>query len=159
MKGQKTVNLCWDELYAKIFAAALSVTRDKNTAEEIAQETCIKIHQNQQSFRGESQFFTWAYAMMLNTYRDYCRQAKRHWNNSLGKLKELGSSFDFSEYVAACSLLDKLPRLQKKIFILREYYGLSYQEIARITRCSMDSVRTRLYRARKQLSNWTALDT
>ncbi len=159
MEQQRMLDFSWPELYQKLFAAAMGITGDRHTAEELTQETCLKIHQKHDGFRGESQFFTWAYAMLLNQYRDYCRQAKRRLHLSLARVKTLSNSVDFSEYIAACSLLDKLPQLQKQMFILREFYGCSYQEIASLTRCSLESVRTRLYRTRKQLAQWTIIDT
>lgn len=155
MKQRERMDAMWKELRQRVFAAAVNLTGNRHEAEDLAQEACLKIHLRMGDFRGESQFFTWAYSVLVNSYRDRCRQAKRRLETSLSRVKEITQSLDISDLVTARSLVDKLPKMQKKIFLLREFYGYSYREIAKITHCSLESVRTRLYRARKQLAQWS----
>lgn len=155
MEQRERMEVMWKDLRQRVYAAAMSLTGNRYEAEDLAQEACLKIHLRMSEFRGESQFFTWAYSVLVNLYRDQCRQAKRRLETSLSRVKEITHSLDISELITARSLVDKLPQLQKKMFLLRECYGFSYREIAKITHCSLESVRTRLYRARKQLSQWS----
>lgn len=155
MECKEKMEAMWRDLRQRIFAAAIGLTGNRHEAEDLAQEACLKIHLGMEGFRGESQFFTWAYSVLANQYRDQCRLAKRKLELSLTRARDAAKSLDFSDLVVARTLVDKLPRLQKKVFLLKEYYGYSYQEIAKLTQSSLESVRARLYRARKQLAQWS----
>lgn len=141
----------WAELRARVFSVAIGLTGNHCEAEDLTQEACLRIHENLDSFKGESQFFTWVYSIVRNSYADLCRRDNRQ--KRIMERVSFQVVPDFSEAYAIRSLLKTLTSLQKKILILREVYGFSYREIARLTSTSIDSVKTRLYRTRKKLAD------
>jgi len=148
MTGRNTWT--WKELRDQVYSVALKLTGNRADADDVTQEACLRIHLYLNSFRGESHFFTWVYSIVRNSFLDMCKQKNKH-QDLLIKITAQVSP-DFSDVILDRTLLSNLPSVQKQILVLRELYGYSYHEIARITRTSIDSVKSRLYRARKILA-------
>ncbi|MCX7845288.1 MAG: sigma-70 family RNA polymerase sigma factor [Dictyoglomaceae bacterium] len=138
-----------------------------NELEDLAQEVFIKIFKNINKFRGEAQFSTWLYRIVLNLSYDYKRKNKNIF--SLDDNIDYESEETFEDIIPTTEedpekVLEKL-EIQRKIreaikslskdyqevLILREFEGLSYDEIARILNCPIGTVESRLFRAREEL--------
>lgn len=144
---------------------AYQLTGSVHEAEDIIQEAFIKVFKHIKNFKGDCSFTTWLYQIILNLYRDSCKKANKLTTVSLEKfydriknmqcpsidleLKEIRESISQN--------INNLPDLTQKAILLKDYHGFSYQEISNMLECSIDSVKTRLYRGRKFLQenfNW-----
>ncbi len=142
----------------------LSMLQNHTEAEEAAQDIFIKAYQSLGKFKGNSSFSTWLYRITKNHCLDVLRKRNRRKTYSLDSLmEEEGDQIHklFSTSAVAASqfenrdlvgkILSTLPEDYRVILTLREADGLEYQDIADVLDCSLDAVKGRLSRARKQL--------
>lgn len=146
----------------RLMGLLLRTARDPLLAQELAQQTWIKVWGNLPRFKGNSSFFTWLYSIAVRTALDHFRKVKR-----LGEyeyLDEIEAPFSEAEtdrpdravmnmeLQQECQrAMARLPEKLRMVLILREVEGLSYKEISRIMKCREGTVMSRLYNARKQM--------
>lgn len=154
----------------KVFATIYNVTRNEEDAWDLAQETFVRAWKNINRFRGQSSFFTWIYRIAMNVTIDRFRRKKMEGAVEFDETIGLGESIEpgstTTPHTAASPLedlqnheiagqieaaLDKLSPEHRMVIILRELEGLSYEEIAAATDCSLGTVMSRLFYARKKL--------
>ena len=156
----------------KVYNLALRFTGDAGEAEEVLQETFLKVFRNLESFRGDSAFSTWLYRIAHNEALMRQRTRRRHPEESLesllprynksGRLERL--DLDYGRAASADELLEKrelrektfgaiarLPEIYQAPLILRDMGELSTEETAEILGIKAEAVRTRLHRARLML--------
>lgn len=151
-----------DEHGTAIYRYALSIVRDRATAEDIAQEALTKAWLALPSFRGDSSLRTWLLRITHNAAISMLRVRRAEAVDPT--TIELASQHDHVEGSVESRLtvdefnraLDELDALSRQIVVLRELEGLSYEAIAQLLRVPLPTVKTRLLRARRQLS--TALE-
>jgi len=142
----------------------LSMLSNHTEAEEAAQDVFVKAYRSLDKFKGNSAFSTWLYRITANHCLDVLRKRNRRKTVSLDSLVEAEGDHIhrlFSTDAVAAShmenrdltgkILATLPQDYRTILTLREADGLEYQEIAEVMGCSLDAVKGRLSRARKQL--------
>jgi RNA polymerase sigma-70 factor (ECF subfamily) len=145
------------ELYARysprIFAYCRRILGDYDRAQDAFQETFVKFFNSAQQERE----MTNVPAYLLRIARNLCLNMQRS-NKGQISLEEyhLPSSYDMSHDKKELLLLitqamETLPLDYKEAFILREYEGLSYQEIADMTESSLSTVKIRIYRAKQKI--------
>lgn len=145
---------------------AYKLTGSLHEAEDLIQEAFIRVFKYINSFKGDCSFTTWLYQIILNVYKDTYKKANRLATVSFDGLYDKIKNFscpsfelEFKELQAAIwEGIDSLPDLTKKAIVLKDYYGFSYQEISKMLECSLDSVKTRLYRGRKFLQETLSLN-
>jgi RNA polymerase sigma-70 factor, ECF subfamily len=128
-------------------------------AEDAAQETFLKAYASLSQYKENHSFPAWLHRIASNHCLDILRKKKRQKTDSLDALLETGgeplpplSSEDGDENTQlALKALSSLPPEQRQILALRELDDLSYEQIADVLKCSIDAVKTRLYRARNSL--------
>jgi len=128
--------------------------KSESEADDAAQEVFLKAYKNLRSFRGHSSFYTWLHSIAAHHCLDQLRKSSRQ-PDSLEELVDK-RGLQIEEAPAekedlAQDLLASLSDDQRAILLLREVQGLGYQEIATALHCSLDAVKTRLYRARRDL--------
>jgi RNA polymerase sigma-70 factor (ECF subfamily) len=147
----------------KVFNLAYSFTRDRETADDMAQEVFIKVYYALEKFKFKSSFGTWLYRLAANHFKDYLRKhaKERHVSiDALGREPSL-SEDEIKKKEKAQEAADRkkllyralqsIPEKQQVILILRDIQGHSYEEIAGILKLSPGTVDSRLHRARKML--------
>lgn len=160
------------ELYAelvrryhrKVSGYCLFMLKNHSEAEEAAQDVFVKAYRSLGKFKGNSAFATWLYRITANHCLDILRKRTRHKTLSLEALMEAGgdninSLFSAPDKAAAGmenkdlagKILSALPEQYRLILTLREAESLEYREIAAALDCSLETVKSRLSRARKQL--------
>ena len=151
----------------RVRALCAATLRDSEDAEDAAQETFLKAHRSLSRFSGEASFGTWLHRIAVNHCLDRLRAAGRRRSESLDALLEADASAlerALSEPSSAQALEDRdaIERLlnglnadQRLALTLREVEGLSYEEISKVMSCSLDSVKSRLKRARAELLEMT----
>ncbi len=147
----------------KVYSMALSFTRNREAADDLAQEVFLKAYLALPRFHGKSEFGTWLYRISINHVRDYLRKKGRAKEVSLDDVREI--SFSDREQTeraemereteARRTLVQKfvqgLPEKYRVILTLRDIQGLAYEDISRILRLSPGTVDSRLHRARRML--------
>jgi RNA polymerase sigma-70 factor (ECF subfamily) len=163
----------YKKFYPKILNLIFRFISDRGHAEDIAQEVFIRAYFGAKTFYPQAKFSTWLYKIAVNRCFSHCKKIRyereRYVNESVLSVgAEDISSLTFENRPSSLptpeehivrdefhqeirSALNKLPPDQKMAFILREYSGLSYQEIARISGASVKAVERRIYRARGKL--------
>lgn len=157
----------FEELVAKyqpkVFSMALSFTRNREAADDLAQEIFLKAYLALPRFRGHSEFGTWLYRISMNHIKDFLRKKGRAKEVSLDDVGE--AAFSDREQAARAEqdreiearrtlvqkLVQGLPEKYRVILTLRDIQGMAYEDIARILRLSPGTVDSRLHRARRML--------
>jgi RNA polymerase sigma-70 factor (ECF subfamily) len=145
-----------------VFGAALRVTRDASLAEEVTQETFFRAYRSLHTFRGDAKLRTWLYRIASNLAIDLVGRRRdtpmadvpeRATERTTGAVVEIRVQ---SEQLRAA--LAELPEEMRAPLVLRVYEGLSYDEIAKRTDTPLNTVRTRIFRAkahlREALDDW-----
>ena len=149
------------ELYARssprIYALLLRMSRNADDAEELMQDTYVKVFQQIGSFAGQSRVETWIYQIALNEARQWLRRqrAQRDKLEKLHQMKDQAPTRPPGELRTDLDdLLEQLPEDEKTTLILRHHEGLSYAEIAERTGIPAGTVASRINRARRRLQGW-----
>lgn len=150
----------------RVMSMVTRLVRDHHEAQDIVQEAFIKAYRALPRFRGDSAFYTWLYRIAMNT-------AKNHLV-SKGRRPAIGGvELEEAEVVGIPKLQDidsperqllrdeleqvinhaikTLPDDLKTAITLREFDGLSYEEIAHVMDCPVGTVRSRIFRAREAI--------
>ncbi len=149
----------------KILGLIVRFVRDPHEAQDIAQEAFIKAYRALPNFRGDSAFYTWLYRIAINTAKNWLVSRGRRppdtdvspddaefYEGDHG-LKDLESPErallrDEIEKTVH-QTIRQLPDDLRTALTLREFEGLSYEEIARAMQCPVGTVRSRIFRARE----------
>ena len=152
-----------------IYALAYRVIGREEEARDVAQETFLRAFRALKGFKGQAKFSSWLYRITLNLCRDWIRREKRAPVAQAPEgvdLVELAGEATPAETIeelvgrrqlgrAVSRAMAVLPEEQRTAIILKEYHGLTFQEIAELLDCPLSTVKTRLYQGlsvvRKQL--------
>jgi RNA polymerase sigma-70 factor (ECF subfamily) len=150
---------------SRVIATAFKYVKERQLAEDIAQEAFIKSYKSIDSFREESSFYTWVYRITVNTAKNYLVSSKRRDEVVISDLS-LDDSFypkkldvdSPQEILKASELRDlifetlsSLGEETRTALSLREFDGLSYEQIAEIVQCPVGTVRSRIFRGREMI--------
>jgi RNA polymerase sigma-70 factor (ECF subfamily) len=144
-----------------VYTIALKVTGHRADAEEVAQDVFLKIHRELGNFRFESAFTTWLYRITVNSAISTARKTARRRTRQVefddgiavedtrNATREAIEKEGNQEQVR--SMLEALNPDQRACIVLREMEGMRYGEIAEALRININTVRSRLRRARETL--------
>ena len=140
----------------RILNLAFQILRDECEAEDAAQETFVRAFSKLNSFRERSGFGTWLYRVALNV----CLERRRAWRETEALSPELPAPASaFEERLALEWALDQLSEPHRIALILREWHGLSYEEMASALGVPLGTVRSRLSAAREEFRRlWTQME-
>jgi RNA polymerase sigma-70 factor, ECF subfamily len=142
-----------------IYALAYRVIGRDEDARDVCQETFLRAFRALPGFKGQAKFSSWLYRITLNLCRDWIRRQRRTPVVSAPEgvdIVELASAqgpVESIEDLVARKQLSKtvgeamrfLPEEQRTAIVLKEYHGLTFQEIADLQGCPLSTVKTRLY--------------
>ncbi|MGZ8190514.1 MAG: RNA polymerase sigma factor RpoE [Methylococcaceae bacterium] len=153
----------------KIIQLVNRYVRDPSEAQDVAQEAFLKAYRALGSFRGDAAFYTWLYRIAINTAKNYLvSRARRNSNyevdiddaeqienapqlQGMETPERLLLNEEIVETIKAA--IDNLPEEMRMAIILREFEGMSYEEIAEAMDCPVGTVRSRIFRAREAIDN------
>jgi RNA polymerase sigma-70 factor, ECF subfamily len=154
-----------------IYALAYRVIGREEEARDVAQETFLRAFRALGGFKGQAKFSSWLYRITLNLCRDWIRRERRTPVSQAPEgvdIIELAGETEPSESIedlvsrrelgrAVARAMAMLPDEQRTAIILKEYHGLTFQEIADLLECPLSTAKPRLYQGltvlRKQLSD------
>jgi RNA polymerase sigma-70 factor (ECF subfamily) len=134
--------------------------RNTSDAEDVAQEAQLKVWMNLSSFRFDPSFHTWMVRIAINESLQWYRRSKRRRQWDAGELDGLAVSTEsaFQAYAreeaanAVRRAIHQLPSKFRQIVVLRDVSGLTTKEAAKSLNSSPQSIKTRLFRARRMLA-------
>ena len=138
--------------------------KDYELAQDIAQEAFVKAFKNIEKFRGDSSFYTWIYRIAINTAKNFLSSKARSsevYDDEIMELKlsESAVTTENPENILEAEELrtkmmeaiQSLPDDIRTTLSLREFDGLSYEEIAKVQNCPIGTVRSRIHKGREIL--------
>src|SRR5574338_1478117 len=142
-----------------IYALAYRVIGREDDARDVCQETFLRAFRALGGFKGQAKFSSWLYRITLNLCRDWIRRERRAPVSQAPEgldLIELAGEAEPSESIedlvsrrelgrAVAKAMALLPHEQRTAIVLKEYHGLTFQEIADLLDCPLSTVKTRLY--------------
>ncbi|MBI4587275.1 MAG: sigma-70 family RNA polymerase sigma factor [Candidatus Rokubacteria bacterium] len=143
----------------RVYSVALRMLGDRGEAEEVAQEVFLRVHRSIRDFRGEAKLSTWLYAitsrLCLNQLERGSRQ-RRVGEAALARIADAhanpGARLEASELERALHrAIAELDDERRMVVVLRDLHGLAYEEIAAALELPLNTVRSRLHRARMEL--------
>ena len=147
-----------------VYNLALRTLGNREDAEDAVQETFLKAYMALSGFRGESRLSVWLYRIASNVCTDALRRRRETVSlsaedeNGERELEIEDTRFDPAAAAEKSALrdavraaMDALPDASRRVLLLREIGGLSYDEIARTLEIDVGTVKTRIFRGRKKL--------
>ena len=168
-RAQQGDNRAFDMLVLKYQSRMANVVsryiKDHHEIADVTQEAFVKAFRALPNFRGDAQFYTWLYRIAINTAKNFL-VAKTRRPPDVDKDIETGEFSDVSGVLEAeerpdqllsrdqlqavvVKALADLPEDIRTALTLREFDGLSYEEIASIMECPVGTVRSRIFRGRE----------
>jgi RNA polymerase sigma-70 factor (ECF subfamily) len=174
--AQKGGMTAFEELVArhrdKIFARAYSMMRNEDEALDLSQEAWVKGWQRLVQFQGDSSFVTWMTRIVINLCLDQLRKQKRQRAESIEALEE--ESGGVERYMPVTNpnptaglertelrrridrALAQLSKEHRAVLVLHEFEEMEYKEIAKRMGCSIGTVMSRLFYARRRMASLLA---
>jgi RNA polymerase sigma-70 factor (ECF subfamily) len=138
-----------------VYGAALRIVRNPVMAQDLAQEAFVRAHRALPGFRGQAQVRSWLYRIATNLALNAVQRRKEYPTDTLPERAARRDPATTAENLALRRELEdaisELPPKLREPLILREYDGLSYQEIATRLELPLNTVRTRILRGRRAL--------
>jgi RNA polymerase sigma-70 factor, ECF subfamily len=142
-----------------IYALAYRVIGKEEDARDVCQDAFLRAYRALPGFKGQAKFSSWLYRIALNLCRDWIRRQRRAPVSQLPEdtdavelAAETGPAESIEDLVARRELtaiveeaMSELSEEQRTAIILKEYHGMTFQEIADMQGCPLSTVKTRLY--------------
>jgi RNA polymerase sigma-70 factor (ECF subfamily) len=155
---KKGETLAFRELFERyknpIFAFVRRRVNDAGRAEEITQDIFLALVERRRGYEARASFRTYLYRIALN--RVASEHRKRSQSETLDSKSEAAGGNNPAIVQQVREALGRLDSEQREVVLLREYEGLSYQEIAELLKVPVGTVRSRLFRARLALRDLLA---
>jgi RNA polymerase sigma-70 factor (ECF subfamily) len=152
----------------KIYARAFSMMRNEEEAIDLSQEAWVKGWQRLKQFQGEASFGTWMTRIVINLCLDQLRKHKRQRTESIDELSEESGGVERQMPVVTINptagleraelrerinrALNQLSHEHRTALVLHEFEEMEYKEIAKTMGCSIGTVMSRLFYARRRMA-------
>ncbi|WP_445682849.1 sigma-70 family RNA polymerase sigma factor [Radicibacter daui] len=145
------------ELMPALKAFAFSLTRDPASAEDLCQETMLKVIRSLDKFEPGTCLKSWMFTIMRNTFRNDMKRKWRENNNNYDTLiatqQAPGQQEDSLRLHETADALDRLSSKHREVIVLIGALGVSYEDAAGIAGCAVGTIKSRLWRARQHLES------
>jgi RNA polymerase sigma-70 factor (ECF subfamily) len=170
--AQKGDTAAFEELVArhrdKVYARAFSMVRNEEEAVDLSQEAWVKAWQRLKQFQGEASFLTWMTRIVINLCLDHLRKQKRQRAESIEHLEEELGGVERQMPVVTVNPTERLERSElrarieralsqlsyehRTVIVLHEFEEMEYKQIAKVMKCSIGTVMSRLFYARRKMA-------
>jgi RNA polymerase sigma-70 factor (ECF subfamily) len=153
---KKTAEKLYDACYMKVYSYVMTLAKDQHAAQEITQEAFYKAITTEQTFRGESESYSWLCAIAKNIFIDDKRKSKRYQDEPDETLADIDTDIEQDITDSETSfrihmLLHDMEDPYKEVFELRVFGELSFSQIGAIFRKTESWARVTYHRARLKL--------
>ena len=153
-----------------VYRVAVQITKNHEDANDVMQDTFLKVYESIHSFRKDAAFETWLYRIVVNHATNLVKRRERRRESPLSGTSEMEIHPDLRRATDLANnpqlhlerkerqrwvtqAVNSLPLKQRTVVVLHEFEGLTHPEIASILNCSEGTVRSRLHYARHKLKN------
>lgn len=170
-KSPKAYSALLDMFQQKVFGTCISFVPNREDAEDIAQDVFMEVFNSISKFKGDSKLSTWIYRITTNKCLEFIR--KKNTKKRFAFLQSITGNavpMDKTDYFTEMNhpgillenkelnatlfkAINSLVESQRVVFTLHKIDGKSYQEVAEITKRSLSSVESVMFRAKKNLQN------
>ncbi len=157
-----------DKYKEKAFALAFNMVGNYEDAKDVLQEAFVRAYVNIKDFRGDSNFYTWFYRILVNLCRDFLRrratvkrvfvspqmaegEGERNIEVADERPNPLETTLNEEVKQMIDEAIDLLPEKQRMVFILKHIQGLKLSEIAVMLNCRESTAKVHLFRAMRNL--------
>ena len=145
-----------------VFTLALRMLKNREEAEEVSQDTFIKVYKSLNKFKGDSKFSTWVYKVAYNTCLDRLKKNKKHFNDiaidefNEHEIKVIDNALtaleqkEYNKAIQDCIAL--LPSEDGFLLTLYYFEDLSLDEISKTVGLTANNVKVKIFRSRKKLA-------
>jgi len=156
----------------KLYARAFSMMRNEEEALDLSQEAWVKGWQRLAQFQGDSSFGTWMTRIVINLCLDQLRKQKRHRTDSIEAMSEESGGVERQMPVITVNPTAGLERVElrkridqalgqlshehRTVLVLHEFEEMEYKQIAKTMGCSIGTVMSRLFYARRKMASLLA---
>ncbi|MEA2005315.1 MAG: RNA polymerase sigma factor, partial [Acidobacteriota bacterium] len=146
---------------SRLFSLAYRYTYNPAAAEDILQDTFVKVFTNLSSLEGEKTFIGWLYRITINNCLTYIREKKKHLQRTV-PLNDVehtmsGKKKPAHEKRISKSLekaIETLPTKLKSVFLLYDVQGFKHEEVAEILGCAVGTSKSQLFKARMKIRKY-----
>jgi RNA polymerase sigma-70 factor, ECF subfamily len=127
---------------------------DRQSADDLTQETYLRAFRSLHRFRGESSVRTWLLVIARRTCHDELRARDRRQRRDQRLVREFGqepADADPAGHLTLYAMVSVLEPHRRAAFVLTQLFGMSYAEAAGVCECSIGTIRSRVARAREEL--------
>jgi len=140
-----------------VYAFIVRMIGNRDTADDLFQETWLRVVRSAGSFRGDAKISTWLFQIALNQCRDYIRKVGKTSFVSLEDAEQLSCDpgvdpVRMLEAGQVRAMIKELPAKMRAVIVLKMYHDLDDREIASAVGCPVGTVKTRYHRAIKILA-------
>jgi len=145
------------ETLPSLKAFSIMLTRDRQWAEDLTQETALRVLAKSDQFQPGTNFKAWAFTIMRHQHIDQARRRRREAttfgdNSAIENLMAVKAPQEDSLVLGELmTAIGKLNKAQRETLVLVVGNGLSYEEAAQVCGCPIGTIRSRLARARQEL--------
>jgi len=146
-----------EEIYLKyranVYNYLYQLSLNKHTAEELTQDTFLKVFKYFNSFKSQSSVKTWLFKIARNTYLNHNKKKCLYNEETIeGKVlvEETDDYKNLNEKIAINEILIKLSETERTLILLRDLYGFSYIEISSVMGLTIGQIKIGIYRSRKK---------
>lgn len=159
-------NLLVKKYQEKMYWHIRKMVIDHDDADDLVQEVFIKVYNNIDKFRADSQLYTWIYRIATNECLTFLNKKRRRFFLPLGDVeKELNSKLDHSPHIDGDEIqlrlqkaLLKLPDKQRMVFNMKYFDEMKYEDISEITDTSVGALKASYHHAVKKIEEYLDKD-
>jgi len=163
--------------HRRAFGLALGVVHNPDAAQDVVQEAFLKAHRHLDGFEGNASFYTWLYRIVMNVAIDHLRKQSRSptvdYDDAVAHAEEDGAPAGQEAILPQLlggnpvkelhrkEIRDKLQTAlaqlspnHRAVLVMRELDGLSYEEMAKVMKCSKGTIMSRLFHARRNMQKY-----
>ena len=166
----KAFEILLDKYKKPIYWHIRKIVLDHDDSHDVLQNTLVKVFRGIKNFKENSKLYTWIYRIAINLAKNFVKKPSTRFEKISISIDEhqydLPEDLDPLSFISneqlksnLDSFISSMPEKLKTAFVLREYDGKSYEEIAAVTNCPVGTVRSRIFRAREEIINYFKEET
>jgi RNA polymerase sigma-70 factor, ECF subfamily len=140
----------FETYFSRIYNKILGMVKNKEDAEDIAQDVFLTVYKNLKKFRNDSGIYTWVYRIAINKTYDFFRRKKETFERN-----EEGLSIEDNEDVTTKIMLEEKLQLiserEREIILMKDIYGYKLREIGKIKDMKLSTVKSIYYKGLKEM--------
>ncbi len=147
-----TTKYVWDTYAQDIKRFILSKTKDESIADDILQETFIKVHTKLQTLKDDDKLKSWLFSVARYTLMDYFKTKKIKVELNDFEVADTSETHQHTEKDCLRGILVNLPKKYREPIFLSDIMGLKQKEVAKRLNLSLSTVKSQIQRGRKQIA-------